>query len=60
MNCFKSRFEKKDYVNCYAKIESTLLLGATGEPSDEHIFAICSFYGDDLDQHNLHRQLKLF
>ena len=54
VNCIKSRFEQKDYVNCYAKAESTLLLAAKGEPLDEHILAICSFYGDDLDQHNLH------
>ena len=26
VNCIKSRFEQKDYVNCYAKVESTLLL----------------------------------
>lgn len=50
----------KDYVaNCYAKIKSTLLLAAKGEAFDEHILAICSFYGDDLDQHNLYTQLTL-
>ena len=59
MNCIKSRFEQKDYVNCYAKVESTLLLAAKGEPFDEHILAICSFYGDDLDQHNQHTQLTI-
>ena len=58
VNCIKSRFEEKDYVNCYAKVESTLLLAAKGEPFDEHVLAICSFYGDDLDQH-LHTQLTL-
>ena len=41
MNCIKSRFEQKDYVNCYVKVESTLLLAAKGEPFDEHILAIC-------------------
>ena len=59
MNCIKSRFEQKDYVNCYAKVESTLLLAAKGEPFDEHILAICSIYGDDLEQHNLLTQLTL-
>ena len=59
VNCIKSRFEQKDYVNCYAKVESTLLLAAKGEPFDEHILAICSFYGDDLDQHNQHTQLTI-
>ena len=59
VNCIRSRFEQKDYVNCYAKVESTLLLAAKGEPFDEHILAICYFYGDDLDQHNLHTQLTL-
>ena len=59
MNCIKSCFEQKDYVNCYAKVESILLLAAKGEPFDEHILAICSFYGDDLDHHNLHTQLAL-
>ena len=59
VNCIRSRFEQKDYVNCYAKVESTLLLAAKGEPFDEHILAICSFYGDDLDQHNQHTQLTI-
>ena len=59
MNCIKLCFEQKDYVNCYAKVESILLLAAKGEPFDEHILAICSFYGDDLDHHNLHTQLTL-
>ena len=60
VNCIKSRFEQKDYVNCYAKVESTLLLAAKGEPLDEHALAICSFYGDYLDQHNQHTQLTIF
>ena len=41
VNCIKSRFEQKDYVNCYVKVESTLLLEAKGEPFDEHVLAIC-------------------
>ena len=65
MNCIKSRFEQKlrfeqkDYVNCYTKVEITLLLAGKSEPFDEHIFAICSFYGDDLDQHNQYTQLAI-
>ena len=59
MNCIKSRFEQKDYVNCYAKVESTLLLAAKGESFDEHVLAIYSFYGDDLDQRNQHTQLTI-
>ena len=59
VNCVKSRFEKKYYFNCYAKVESTLLLAAKVEPFDEHILAIGSFYGYDLDHHILHMQLTL-
>ena len=59
MNCIKSGFEQKDYVNCYAKVESILLLAAKGEPFDEHILTIFSFYGNELHQHNLHTQLTL-
>ena len=55
VNCIKSCFEQIDYV----KVESTLLLATKGEPFDEHILAICSFYGDDLNHHNLHMQLTL-
>ena len=55
VNCIKSCFEQIDYV----KVESTLLLATKGEPFDEHILAICSFYGDDLNHHNLHTQLTL-
>ena len=43
VNCIKARFEQKDYVNCYAKVESTLLLAAKGESFDEHVLAIYSF-----------------
>ena len=43
-------------VESYAKVESTLMSAAKGEPFDEHIFVISSFYGDDLDQHNQHTQ----
>ena len=50
-------FWKKDCVNCYAKVESNLLLAAKGEPFDEYILAICHFYGDDLDQHICTRNL---
>ena len=46
-------------VESYVKVESTLLLATKGEPFDEHILAICSFYGDDLDQHNQHTQLTI-
>ena len=46
-------------VENYAKVESTLLLATKGEPSDEHILAICFFYGDDLNQHNHHTQLTI-
>ena len=46
-------------VESYAKVESTLLLATKGEPSDEHILAICFFYGDDLNQHNQHTQLTI-
>ena len=60
VNCIKSGFEQKDYVKCYAKVESTLLLATKDEPFYEHVSAICSFYGDDLDQHYLHMQLTLF
>ena len=59
VNFIKSRFEQKDYVNCYPKVESTLLLAAKGETFDEHILAICFFYGDNLEQQNLHTQLTL-
>ena len=59
VNCIKSRFEQKDYVNCYVKVESTLLLAAKGESFDEHVLAIYSFYGDDLDQRNQHTQLTI-
>ena len=34
VNCIKSRFEQKDYVNWYAKVESPLLIAAKGEPFD--------------------------
>ena len=40
-------------VESYAKVESALLLATKGEPFDEHILAICLFYGNDLDQHNI-------
>ena len=46
-------------VESYAKVESTLLLATKGEPSDEHILAICFFYGDDLNQHNQYTQLTI-
>ena len=46
-------------VESYAKVESTLLLTTKGEPFDEHIVAICSFYGDNLDQHNQHTQITI-
>ena len=26
---------------------------------DEHVLAICSFYGDDFDQHNQHTHLTI-
>ena len=55
----KSRFEQRDYLNCYAKVESTLLLAARGEPFDEHILAICYFYGKYFNQHNLQTQITL-
>ena len=54
VNFIKSRFEQKTYDNCYAKVESTLrfhssiLLAAKGEPFDEHVLTICSFYADEL------------
>ena len=59
VNWIKSRFEQKDYVSCYAKVESILLLAAKGEPFDEHILVICPFFANELDQHNLHLQLTL-
>ena len=59
VNYIKSRFEQRDYVNCYAKVESTLLLAARGKPFDEHILAICYFYGKYLNQHNLQTQITL-
>ena len=37
-------------VESYAKVESTLLSAAKGEPFDEHILATSSFYRNDLDQ----------
>ena len=48
---------KQCFANCYAKVESTLRLAAKGNPFDEHLLAIWSFYVDDLDQHSLHTQL---
>ena len=54
VKCIKSRFEQKDYVNCYPKVESTFLSAAKGEIFNKHILAICSFYGDDLEQQNLY------
>ena len=60
VNCIRSRFEQKDYVNCYAKVESTFLLAVKGEPFGEHILAIYSFYGDDLEQHNQLKSLERF
>ena len=59
MNCIKSRLEQENYVNCYAKVEITLLSAVKAESFDKDILAICSIYGDDLDQHNLHTQLIL-
>ena len=41
------------------KVESTLLLPTKDEPFDEHFSAICSFYGDDLDQNNQYTQLTI-
>ena len=41
------------------KLKGAKLLAAKGGPFHEHILAICSFYGDNLDQHNLHTQLAL-
>ena len=43
MNCVKARFEQKDYINCYAKVEGTLLLAAKDKPFDEYVLPIRSF-----------------
>ena len=59
VNCIKSHFEQKGHVKCYEKVGSTLMLAAKDEPFDKHILPICSFYGDDLDHHNLQTQPTL-
>ena len=59
VNSIKSRFEQKDYVSCYAKVENILLLAAKSEPFDEHISVICPFLASELDQHNLQPQVTL-
>ena len=59
VNCIQSRFQQKNYLNCYAKVESILLCAAKGESFEEHISSICDFYGDDLSTNNLKTQLSL-
>ena len=43
INCIKSCFQQKDYLNCYAKVESVLMSVSKGGLFEEHILSICDF-----------------
>lgn len=58
-NCITERFNQKDYER-YCQLESLLLYSARGQPYDDIMDSITTFYMDDLNRNNLRVQLQLF